>query len=223
MRPLYIIIGLVALIAFLHFQFPYALQDENVRMRALYLVMVLALIAGGGRAFKNRPVSKTLRDAAIWLAILVVLVFAYSFRDEFGNSRFMAELMPSRVHVEGDGAMSIRASEGGHFMVESEVNGMPVRFMIDTGASDIVLSPDDARRAGLNPDTLKYSTFASTANGGVAGALVTLDSLKIGNITLSHIPASVNGKWMSESLLGMSFLRRLKGYRVEGNRLVLIP
>jgi aspartyl protease family protein len=223
MRRLTIAIGLIALIAVLNSLFPYALQDENTRMRALYLVLLLTLVLGGGRAFRGRPVSRVARDAGIWGAILALLVFAYSFRDEFGHSRLIAELMPSRVQVNEDGSLSIRASDGGHFYAEGEVNGVPVRFLVDTGASDVVLAPDDARRAGLEPGTLDYTRYSTTANGVGKGAPVTLASLKVGRITLERMPATVNQVWMHDSLLGMSFLKRLRGFRVEGNTLVLMP
>jgi aspartyl protease family protein len=200
------------------------LQNEDARMRVLYLVLLLSVgLAGGMRGFKNRPLPKIWRDAAIWVAIIVLLVFAYSFRDEFGHSRLMAEFMPDHAQVSADGSVSIRASEGGHFFVEGKVNGTSVRFLIDTGASEVVLTPDDARRVGLEPDALDYSRYSITANGGVKGAPVTLKSLSIANITREDMPATVNTVWMHESLLGMSFLRRLRGFRVDGNTLVLVP
>ncbi len=223
MRRLFIAIGLIALIALLHHAFPYVLQDEDARMRVLYLTTLLMLgFAGGSRRFK-RPMPKLLRDAGIWLAILVLLVFAYSFRDEFGHNRFMAELMPDRVQVTSDGTMSIRASEGGHFYVEGEVNGTPVRFLVDTGATDVVLTPEDARRVGLETDKLDYTRYFTSANGGGSSAPVTLASLKVGPISFARMPADVNKAWMRDSLLGMSFLRRLKGFRVDGSTLVLMP
>jgi aspartyl protease family protein len=223
MRRFYVLIGLVALVALLHNAFPYVLEDENARMRVLYLVVLLCFLAAGGSRLRGRPLPKLARDAAIWLAIIVALVFAYSFRDELGHSRIMAELVPAQVQVEGDGTLSIKASEGGHFFVEGKVNDVAVRFLIDTGASDIVLAPDDARRAGLDTDALDYTHYATTANGTGAGARVMLNSLTIGSIALHHMPASVNKVWMQESLLGMSFLHRLKGFRVEGDRLILMP
>lgn len=223
MRRLYVILGLIALVALLNHAFPYALDDENTRMRMLYLVLLLSLFFGGGRVLRNRPLPKVARDAAIWLGLIVLLVFAYSFRDEFGQSRLMAELVPSRVHVNDDGTLSIRASDGGHFFAEGKVNGKAVRFLIDTGASSIVLTPDDARRVGYDPQTLNYDTYSSTANGVGKGASVTLRSLVVGSIGLEGVPAEVNRSWMRESLLGMSFLRRLKGFRVEGNTLILVP
>ncbi len=224
MRRIYVALGLIALIAGLHYEFPYVLQDENARMRVLYFVTLLSVIfvfGPGARKFSNMP--RAWRDAAIWLAILVLLVSAYSFRDEFEHSRLVAELIPSRAQVNGDGTVSIRVSENGHFYIEGKVGETVMRFLIDTGASDVVLAPDDAKRIGLQPDSLEYTRFFSTANGGGTGASVTLPELVIGNIVIRRMPVTVNKTWMPESLLGMSFLRRLHGFRVEGDRLLLMP
>jgi aspartyl protease family protein len=103
------------------------------------------------------------------------------------------------------------------------VNGSRVTFLVDTGASDIVLSPADARRIGFDPDSLVFDQLASTANGTVSGATIRLDSLAVGTIEMNGLPATVNGAEMSESLLGMEFLSRLRGWRVENGVLTLVP
>ncbi len=95
--------------------------------------------------------------------------------------------------------------------------------MVDTGATDIVLTPSDARRIGIDPANLEFDQFAETANGTVRGAAIRLDSLVIGPIGMGGLPATVNGADMSESLLGMEFLNRLHGWRVENGVLTLLP
>ena len=109
----------------------------------------------------------------------------------------------------------------GHYRVEAAVNGVPVAFMIDTGASDIVLSPADAERLGLRPDRLRYTGRASTANGEVALAPVSLREIRIGQLTLRDVDAVVNRSPMPFSLLGMSFLASLEGWEARGDRLLL--
>ena len=93
------------------------------------------------------------------------------------------------------------------------MNGGRVTFMVDTGATDVVLAPDDAQRIGIDPATLVFDQFAQTANGTVSGAAIRLDNLVIGSIEMNRLPATVNGADMSESLLGMEFLGRLRGWR----------
>jgi aspartyl protease family protein len=159
----------------------------------------------------------------VWLAIIAVLVLGYSMRGELSGSRFMAALMPSRIHTTEDGGLSIDMSQDGHFHMQIEVNGVPLDFMVDTGASDIVLSPQDARRAGYDPDTLNYTKFYNTANGTSKGAPVVINRMVVGAYTLDKVPASVNSASMSTSLLGMTFLRQFKEYRVTGDTLTLYP
>jgi aspartyl protease family protein len=115
----------------------------------------------------------------------------------------------------------VEAGPGGHYVIEASVNGAPVTFLVDTGASDIVLTVDDARRIGLQPRTLDYSERYATANGEVRGAPVTLRELRIGQLRLFDVAASVNEAPLGISLLGMDFLEQLSSYEVERGRLVL--
>ena len=123
---------------------------------------------------------------------------------------------------DGDGwEYVVEAGPHGHFVVEAEVNGVPLTFMVDTGASQIVLTLDDARQLGFLPHSLEFSQRFRTANGEVRGAPVRLRELRIGQFSLYDLDASVNEAPLAISLLGMSFLDRLDGYRVEDGRLIL--
>ena len=115
----------------------------------------------------------------------------------------------------------VQPSAGGHYVIEAVVNGAPVTFLVDTGASDIVLTMADAERLGLQPATLRFTQRFATANGEVRGAPVVLREIRVGQFSLFDVPASVNEAPLRVSLLGMSFLRQLDGYGVENGRLVL--
>ena len=115
----------------------------------------------------------------------------------------------------------IQAGAGGHFLVEAVVNGTPVTFLVDTGASNVVLSMADAERIGFRPETLRFTQRFASANGEVRGAPVVLRELRVGQFSLLDMPASVNEAPLRVSLLGMSFLKRLHGYSVEDGRLIL--
>jgi clan AA aspartic protease (TIGR02281 family) len=127
----------------------------------------------------------------------------------------------SEADYESDLEYVIDAGAGGHFLVEAVVNGAPVTFLVDTGASDVMLTTADAERLGFRPENLRFTQRFATANGEVRAAPVVLREVRIGQFSLFDMPASVNEAPLRVSLLGMSFLKRLHGYSVEDGRLIL--
>ena len=109
----------------------------------------------------------------------------------------------------------------GHFILTAQANGETLRFVFDTGASFIALSPDDARTIGIDPDELAYVGIAETANGQVETAPVTIDRFVLGDFEDVNVPAVVIRADLSGSLLGMSYLRRFARVSFEGDLLVL--
>ena len=228
------------LIAYLSVEFPEALDDENTRLRLVVGVLWLALVGGAFAAHSSSTgMGALLRNLAMWAFIGLGLLTLYSFRAEFGwlKDRVMAELLPHRgttatvqaprapgaapQPVETGHRVSFRAREGGHFVVEARVNGTPIRFLVDTGASEVVLTPADARRIGLNPNALSYTQRYRTANGIGEGAPIRLNRVTVGPIEVEDVRASVNRAEMAGSLLGMTFLGRLSGYEVRDGVLTL--
>jgi aspartyl protease family protein len=186
----------------------------------LLVVLVSALVARG-RA-RSRGHSGHMRNATIWVAIAAGLLLAYSVKDEVLGlgRRIVSELVP-HLGLAGADTITFRARADGHFVVEASVDGQPLLFLIDSGASDVVLSPQDAARLGLKLDKLRFDRMYQTANGIVRGAPVRLKRVTLGPIELTDVRASVNGAPMETSLLGLSFLTRLSSWRVEGDRLTL--
>ena len=215
-------LALTALIAFLVGRYPDALATRGDKVSLIYLVLLLTLVASGALAGRRLGFRVALGHVAIWSAIGLALVLGYAYRAELGavKSRLMGTVLPSRATVTGD-AISVRAASDGHFYMDLTVNGAPIRFLVDTGASDIVLNPADARRAGLDPGRLSYSRRYGTANGVVRGAPVRLAQVILGPIRFRDLPASVNEAAMANSLLGMRFLDRFRGYTVRDGVLTL--
>ena len=167
---------------------------------------------------------RALRHLGAWLVIAGVLALGYSFRSElrFATERVRAEFAPGyAVATSTPGEMVVSQDEGGHFLLYGKVNGVTVQFLVDTGASDIVLSPADAKRLGVDVDNLAFTGVAETANGMGRTASFTADSLVVGDLRLSDVRMEINQAPMSVSLLGMSFFRRLESFRVEGGRLYM--
>lgn len=207
--------------------FPGAL-DENGSMRLVYGLGCLALMGGAVIMHVRRKPIAALRNIAIWAAIMFVLVAGYSYRHELKgawlevSARVTGELVPGRGTEIGVDGIRFSAGRDGHFHVEAEVDGQPVSFIVDTGASDIVLTQEDARRLGFDPEQLDYSRVYETANGLVRAAPVRLEEVVIGPIRVERIGASVNEAPLFSSLLGMSFLKRLEGgYEVRNDTLTL--
>ncbi len=221
-----------ALVAYLSVRFPDTLEDDDNRLRLVIAVLWLALV---GTAVASRAaaggIGLLLRNLVIWGAIGLGLLTAYSFREQFAflKDRVVAELLPHRGTAPPTAAMrageppsiTFRTRQGGHFVVEAQVNGTPIRFMVDTGASDVMLTAGDARRAGINPNALNYSRRYQTANGIALGAPVVLTRVSVGPIEVENVHGSVSQVEGGISLLGMSFLGRLSGYEVRDGALTL--
>ena len=115
----------------------------------------------------------------------------------------------------------IPAGRNGHFLVTAEVEGVEILFLVDTGASQVILTAEDAERLGHRVEFLEFSERFQTANGEIRGAPLLLSELRIGDLEIEDVRASVIRAPMSTSLLGMSFLSRLAGYEVGEEGLIL--
>jgi aspartyl protease family protein len=188
----------------------------------IQLLIILGLVSSSVIFVRRSQVPEILRNLAIWTGIFALLAVGYAYQDSFKavGTRVMSEIVPGYAMTSGSGEM-VLTERGGHFFVTGEAGGIPIVFLIDTGASDIVFSPSDARRIGLDTASLDYTRSAMTANGVVRGAPGRLESLKIGALTLKDVPITINEAEMETSLLGMNFLRRLKSYEVRGRQLYL--
>ena len=150
------------------------------------------------------------------------LFIAYSFKEQFFEfgANLRAELIPHSGKEDPD-QITFTARVDGHFLIEAMVNGYTVKFIFDTGATDVMLTRRDAARIGLKFSDLSFDKIYLTANGAVKGAPVKLHTITIGPIGLKNVRASVNGSKMKYSLLGMSFLSSIGGYEVVGDKLTL--
>lgn len=190
--------------------------DPDTLARVVYLLLLLGFV-GGFFLWGGRGLGRNFRDLTIWVLIFAMVVIAYGFRDVLRD-----ELLPAAmVQVAGD-TIELRRASDGHFHATLEVNGRRVRFMVDTGASDIVLSRADAERVGLDPAELRYLGSALTANGPVATAPVRLAVVQFGDFTDTDVRATVNAGALDVSLLGMSYLDRFDSIQISGERMRLV-
>ncbi len=217
-----IVVAVVGALLVFTYQPDGTLGNNSATMSLVHnLVWLVVLVGSMVVHWRTRP-GQMLKHAALWIAIGSLIFIGYSLRDEVADfgAKLKAELIPHQGRQD-DGDMIFRAQSGGHFVVEAMVDGTELRFLVDTGASTIVLSPHDAERLGFDLKRLSFDRIFNTANGTVRGAPVKLGVVKIGPIKLTDVRASVNGAAMKTSLLGMSFLSRLGSYEVTGDKLVL--
>ena len=116
--------------------------------------------------------------------------------------------------------LSRKRTEQGHVILDAAVDGASVRFLVDTGASLVTLTPADAQAAGITPRELVFNHRVSTANGSARMAPVTLREVRIGQLSIYDVPASVL-EHLNISLLGMSFLSRLQSYEMRDGKLTI--
>lgn len=190
----------------------------------VYNVSWMTLLAASAIAFNRTSMKIHARNAVVWLGIFILVIVGVSFWEEWAGfgSRVAGSLVPGRVIEEGN-AIWVQRGQDGQFWLLGEVNGTEIRFMVDTGASVVVLTMNDAERAGIFVRPGDFTGFAQTANGTIAVAPVRIGTLGVGSITEVDVPGIVNGGELSVSLLGMSFLSRLSGFEVRGDRLYLNP
>lgn len=221
----YLLAALAALVLLqlLFRHWPGSFEADSQGPRLVYLVALLVLVGGGLFARIARRPSAALQQAGLWVGIGLVIVLGYSYRNEIEGiaHRLSGDLAPSSGQAVDGQQMRFTAEADGQFHVEATVGSTPMRFLVDTGASEVMLSPADARRLGYEPSTLAYTRVYQTANGTVRGAPVTIPEISIGPIRLTNVAASVNEHETEGSLLGMSFLGRLSGYEVSGDALTL--
>ena len=218
------IVVLAAMVFWLAGERPDVLAAEGNQIRLTYLVMLLVLVGSGLVVrWRDRSTLKWLRHGLIWAGSGLVLIVGYGYRTEFMPlwTRTLAELMPGRAIEIPAGSAIVRAGKDSHFRIDATVDGARVRFLLDTGASMVVLNRRDAVNVGFDLDKLAFTQRTQTANGVGTGAPVTLREIRIGPIVVKNIRAMVNRTPMFTSLLGVNFLDRLSGYSVKDSALTL--
>lgn len=189
----------------------------------------LALVIGAGvlAAFTGR-LGEALRAILLWLVIFAVIGTGYTYRYELHAAayRVLAEIAPGYavpLSSGGGPAVEVARARDGDFNIRVEINDHRIPMLVDTGASSVVLTPDDARDAGLPVDFLRYDIPIDTANGRGRAASVVLDKVSIaGMIEERQVPALVASPGtLRHSLLGMSFLSRLESFEIRGEKLVM--
>lgn len=190
---------------------------ENDFGRLIYLVVLGTAIAGYFFAQNRQRMGQTLQQIAIWGFIFLGVIAGYGLWNDI-----RATVNPRQMVFGEAGRVEVPRAADGHFYLTLTVENMPVEFMVDTGASAIVLTREDAARIGIDVATLRFTGRAQTANGAVASAPVRLGEMRLGTISDRNIRAEVNGGELGISLLGMDYLNRFERLEIARDRMTLI-
>lgn len=202
-------------------------SDFAIAVASIALLIFVGSSLSG--SYRGRA-TQAVRDFLTWVLIALALVVGYSFREELLTlgHRITGELLPPGSalrpdsQIEGERSVRIRKRPDGHFMAKTTVNGVVLGMLVDTGASTVVLKQQDAQKLGIDLDKLNYTVQVQTANGTTFAAHVRLRTLAVGSINVNGVEALVARPGaLKESLLGMSFLNRLRSYEFSGEYLTL--
>ncbi|WP_417721195.1 retropepsin-like aspartic protease family protein [Salipiger sp.] len=185
----------------------------------IYLVLLLGVLVVWFFVWNRARIGRKLQYLAAWGLIFLGVIAAVGLWDDIRDT-----VIPRQaVFTDGSGSGHVEIPRGadGHYYATLLINGKPTIFVVDTGATGMVLSQRDAERVGLSPADITFHSEAQTANGAVATAPVRLDTVEFGPFTDHDVRAYVNGGQMDSSLLGMTYLQRFARVEISGGRMIL--
>ncbi len=188
----------------------------------IYSSLILIILLSSLISRRDFAYSKMFKYFAIWAFFGFISIILYSYRFEFSDfkNRILGEINPSAARLS-DEKLIINLSQDGHFYLDAKIKNELIHFMIDTGASDVVLSKSDAAKIGFQLNDLEYNKSYQTANGRVFASSIVIDEMEFSGVKFYNINASINGGEMNGSLLGMSFLRKFERYEFYQDKLIL--
>ncbi|RGP36090.1 retropepsin-like aspartic protease family protein [Pseudotabrizicola alkalilacus] len=189
-------------------------MDGDMIARLAYLGLLLAAVGGYIIVEFRGRMGQALRTAAAWGLIVIGLMAGYGLWHDLRPG-----MLPRQTVVEG-GEIRLPRAPDGHYHLTLTINGTPIPFLVDTGATQMVLSLPDARRLGIDPAALAFIGEARTANGIVRTARVSLTDVELGPYRDASVTAVVNEGDLDTSLLGMSYLGRYS-IEITGGEMIL--
>lgn len=181
-----------------------------------YLALLMVAVVGYAVVNRRMGIGRVLQQGAIWAFLFLGVIALFGMWDDIRQT-----VAPRQTVFTEDQRVELPRQADGHFYVTAGINGTAVDFVVDTGATHMVLTPEDAARIGLDPDDLIYSGSARTANGIVRTAPVRLEAVDLGGITDENVRAFVNSADMDQSLMGMSYLQRFSRLEITRDTMIL--
>jgi aspartyl protease family protein len=192
---------------------------------SLVYSLLLLVLVGSALISRGLPIGQTFKMAMGWVGIFAVIFLLVSFRPELKMiwQRVTGELGFGDMPAISGEPMTLRKESDGHFWVTAQVNGAPVRFMVDSGASYTALSSEAARSAGVEPDRFSMKVVLNTANGIIEADRATVGELRVGSLAMRDHAVVIAEAFGDTNVLGMNFLSALESWRVEGSSMILVP
>ncbi|GAA6160970.1 MULTISPECIES: TIGR02281 family clan AA aspartic protease [Ruegeria] len=191
-------------------------MDGDSFARLAYLSLLGAAVVAWFFSQNRQSLNKTLQQAMAWVFIFIGVIAVVGLWEDIRST-----VGPSpQMTVTGE-VIEVPRAYDGHYYLPVEVNGQSITFLVDTGASQIVLAQRDAERLGIDTDQLNYIGRAATANGEVRTAPVRLDTLTLGPVTDRNVSAWVNEGELFQSLLGMDYLHLFSNIQFADGRMIL--
>jgi len=197
-------------------------EDQNINL--VFAIGALVLVASA--LFSRRiGFGEIVRNILAWVAIFAVFIVGFSYQREILAvwSRVSGEMTGANEQLVVGDTLRIRQSADGHFWVDAKVNGLPVRFLIDSGATTTAMTLRTAQNAGIDISKSPIPVILTTANGSVEAQRGTIQSLQIGPMVAQDLPVVVAEEFGDSNVIGMNFLSKLGSWRVEGPVMVLEP
>jgi len=185
--------------------------------------VVCILLLASSLAARRLPLGYIAKAGLAWVAIFAALFAIFSFRFEFIGiwERVKADISGAGGQSVSSEAIELRRQDDGHYWLMVDINGKPVRFMVDSGATMTAINATTAIETGVEADG--YPIILSTANGRVAAKRAIVRSLTVGPHRIENHPVVVSERFGDVNLLGMNFLNSMQSWRVEANMMVLQP
>lgn len=198
-------------------------MSEGQIASLVFSLLVLVLLMSSLVA-RRMPFGQTVRYALSWVVIFGVGIVLFSFRHEAGDvlNKVTRQLNPSEP-VQSGRVVRVLRGDDGHYSVTARVNGQPVRFLVDTGATTSTMSRTAATGAGVDVSDSGFGVLVETASGTAMMRRARIRELSIGDIRRNDVAILVSDDIEDLNLLGMNFLSSLSSWRVEGRELILVP
>jgi len=196
-------------------------NEGDQAVHVIYLVGVLVLVASS-LLVRRIPIGQGLKMLAAWVMIFAAAFIIFTMKEDFAAlwNRVVLETRGGVVQEERGQELRVRRSPDGHFWVDARINGEPVRFLVDSGATTTSISRAVAERAGIEPST-GFPAMVRTANGIVSVERGRAETLKVGNIERRDVAVHISEAFGDMNVIGMNFLSSLSGWSVEGRTLIL--